>query len=745
MTPVSPAGGDGPATATRLSSALGGTTENTISGGAFYGPAVQAGAIHGGVHVYEAIVNPPIPRQLLPVPAAFTDRIETLDALAERITALPDYAVGIVVVTGKSGIGKTFVANRLLHNLASQYTGGQLYADLRGYTAEGPACTDEVLSHFLRSLRPGAQPTSVDELAAWWRSATAEDPGRRVSLLLDSARDASQVRALLPGGSGHLVVVTSQDQLNELAPDGAVLHELEPFGEDATRQLLTRCLGEQRVAREPGAIAEITRRSAGFPMAIALMVTQLAARPARSLTDVTCGPVGIRSADNLDPQLTLQETAVTTALDRAYSSLPRDTPAPAIYRRMGAAFVVNFDPPMAAAVCDLTHAHAARELERLRDLQLIQAVSDDEPSRGPVYRLHDEARAHARYRATAEAAVGEAEETLRRCTDFFLFNASSAEQAVTPHHRQLERSYLYPPAEPLHFGDADSALAWLDAQQHNLLPAIRAAAAGGLDASTWQLAHAIWPYLRSSHNYQLWSESHDLGLQAARRCGNRPAEIEMLNTWGVALRGIGRFEDAARTFNAVLDLALATQDRRAESQARHEIGATHVYTGLPAQAEQFLLLAREQRAELARTSDSERDQATYTRAVAITNVCLGQAQLARGRAIEAIETLAAARTTLLDVPDPLDAARALAWLARAHAAGGDSAKGEEYGRRAVVECDATRSARWSAHSRELLGHTVLEAGQTDLARILYEEAVGIYAGVSRRDEERVRRHLQKLP
>ncbi|NGO42435.1 hypothetical protein [Streptomyces ureilyticus] len=121
--------------------------------------------------------------------------------------------------------------------------------------------------------------------------------------------------------------------------------------------------------------------------------------------------------------------------------------------------------------------------------------------------------------------------------------------------------------------------------------------------------------------------------------------------------------------------------------------------GHPTEAEDFLLQARQLRIELGRTSESETDRLTYTRAVAITDVCLDQAQLELHRPAEAIETLSTARTTLLDIQDAFHAGRALAWLARAHVASGAPGEGEEEGRRAVAECDAAGSERWRVAMR----------------------------------------------
>src|SRR5262249_5523655 len=123
---------------------------------------------------------------------------------------------------------------------------------------------------FLDALDVSAEriPPSLDAQAALYRSLLA---GRRVLVVLDNARDADQVRPLLPGTPTALVVVTSRNRLSGLvAVGGAHPLMLDLLTEDEARELLARRLGSDRLAAEPQAVEQIVGCCARLPLALTI-------------------------------------------------------------------------------------------------------------------------------------------------------------------------------------------------------------------------------------------------------------------------------------------------------------------------------------------------------------------------------------------------------------------------------------------------------------------------------------------
>ncbi|MFD0823350.1 AAA family ATPase, partial [Micromonospora zhanjiangensis] len=192
-----------------------------------------------------------VPAQLpLDIPG-FLGRDEELDRLAAvlRAGAARPTAVTVCVLSGTAGVGKTTLAVHWAHRVRDRFPDGQLYVNLRGFDPTGTAVSSgDAVRAFLAALgvAPHRVPDDPSARTALYRSLLA---GRRVLVVLDNARDAEQVRPLLPGSPDCLVLVTSRNQLTSLvAGEGAHPVRLDLLTDDDARGLLAARIGADRAA-----------------------------------------------------------------------------------------------------------------------------------------------------------------------------------------------------------------------------------------------------------------------------------------------------------------------------------------------------------------------------------------------------------------------------------------------------------------------------------------------------------------
>jgi transcriptional regulator with XRE-family HTH domain len=210
----------------------------------------------------------PVPAQLPAGLADFVGRTDQLDRLSATLggSGNPPTTVVISAVAGAAGVGKTALAVHWAHSVASQFPGGQLYVNLRGFDPSGSVMSQgEALRGFLDAfgVPPDRMPVDLSARVGLYRSLLI---GRRVLVVLDNARDAEQVRPLLPGAPGCTAIVTSRSDLSGLIATHAARHfMLDVLSAGEARQLLARRLGEGRVAAQVEATEEIIVRCGRLP------------------------------------------------------------------------------------------------------------------------------------------------------------------------------------------------------------------------------------------------------------------------------------------------------------------------------------------------------------------------------------------------------------------------------------------------------------------------------------------------
>ena len=680
-------------------------TTNQIAGGRF-GNVVQAGAVQA-VHLHPAApAAPAVPRQLPPVTGAWVDRESDLEQLTAAIGDRPPHASVLVAISGRGGVGKTALAVRWLAAHREDTPDGQLYADLTATDSADAAPT--LLRQFLRALgHPPAADATAAELTSWWRTLTA---ARRLAVLLDNARDAEQIRPLLPGGQGHLIAVTARRPVTDLVGDGARLHPLEGFTPEAAADLLARLLGADRVRAEPDAVRALAARCGHRPLELCVAAARLAGHPHLSVATAA------------------HHTNGTSVIQDSYAALPESTAR--TIRLLTCLPVADIDIDGAAAALGLRWQAAAYELTALAEMRMLEERGDMS-GRGAVYRLPDTVRTDVQTAAQHEENEEESEEALRRWADWLLETTSRAERLLTPAHRQLDRDVVHPPQNPPPFGEEEGARGWLAAHLADFKPAVTAAEAHKWDTLVWQLPHAGWPLWRSVRPLELMLDLHRRGRDAARRCGNRPAEREMITTGVIALRGLDQYEEAITWAEEALALARDDQDpepdRRSQAQALHELGVCHHALGNGAAAVEALSEAIAIRTAIG-----------YARGVALSRLVLGQVALDRGETETALSELEQAHQGLLAEGDRLDSARALAYFGRACAAAGDYVRAEQCLDQACGEFRAVGSLPGYARALEMWGRIAADQGADDRAREKYLLALAIAETGSPRDADRIR-------
>jgi len=226
-----------------------------------------------------------VPRQLPAVPRHFAGRAEELTALTGLLNehAQPGGTVLISAIGGMAGIGKTALAVHWAHQVTEHFPDGQLYINLRGFDPSGtPMRPADAVRGCLGALSVPADriPAGLDEQAALYRSLLA---GKETLVVLDNARDSAQVRPLLPGSAGCLVLVTSRSQLVGLVAAGARPVSLGLLAPGEARQLLADRLGRERLAAESGPTGELIDLCARLPLALSIAAARAATRPGLSI------------------------------------------------------------------------------------------------------------------------------------------------------------------------------------------------------------------------------------------------------------------------------------------------------------------------------------------------------------------------------------------------------------------------------------------------------------------------------
>ncbi|MCX2950964.1 AfsR/SARP family transcriptional regulator [Lentzea sp. NEAU-D7] len=618
--------------------------------------------------------------------ADFAGRASDLD---EILAAVPSGCVAITAIDGMAGIGKTTIAVRAAHRLASRFPDAQLFVDLHSYTAGvAPRTPSDALLELLTALGVPAQdiPDGLDARAARWRAELAH---RKALVVLDNAGSAAQVRPLLPGSG--LVLVTSRRRLVDL--DAAHTISLDVLSEEDSLNLLASIAGRAKVGQDTGSAREIVRLCGYLPLAVRIVGARWRTRPAWSAKDLVR-----RLTEQRLTELTAGERSVAGAFALSYQQLTPDQQR--LFRRLGLHTGEDFDAYLAAAVIGTTRAEAERLLDELLDAHLVQQKENGR------YRLHDLLADHAK----ASVEPGERNEAIARILDHYLRGAEDSARRIAPGRPELDSAVTHELVDPPRFPTPFEALAWQEAERLNLRAAVYLAAYEGFYHHAWQLPHQFAHFLLLRGSGRERVEVLNVALGAARHLGDLKARAE-------ALRGLGSayMEDgdpkAERDLREALDLMRQIGDLRGEASVMGLLG----------------MIARE-RHEYDRSLDHFERGVVLMRqagaptgvAAALHNIGINHAQL--GRTEEALAYMGEAVALMEEHGDVRAAAMTLHNIAHVHF---DAFADEEclaYAERSLIAYRESADRRGEALALADYAYWRYEMGHHTVARELAREA-----------------------
>jgi DNA-binding SARP family transcriptional activator len=463
------------------------------------------------------------------------------------------YAMPIVGISGRGGVGKSALAIRAAHELHDVFCDGALYAEFQGPLPgplQGPpddARTASQLARFLRALGVAGNmiPDSLDERIDLYRTSLAT---RRVLVVLDDVGDESQVRPLLPGSPTCGVIVTSRRELNGLP--GAYHINLETLAAEESREMLGRILGAGRVAAESEAVVELNRLCDGLPLALRIAAARLSSRklwPIGHLVERLRDEV--RRLDELEHR----GWALRPSFDLTYKSL--DEPARRLFRLLSIVQAPDVPSWTAAALLDTGLTEAEDVLEQLVDARVLEEV-EYSGTVNPRYRLHALLRVYAHEQVMTDEPEEAREEALRRVFGMWLALAGTA------HHMEYGGDFTVihgaaprwsPPGVDLN-AIVVRAMDWWDAERASLVAAVRQAAEMGLDEFGWDLALTCVTLFEAKAYYDDWWLVARAAFEAAERAGNALGLAAMHYSMGTLHMFQGRLGPAEEHYRSAMAL-----------------------------------------------------------------------------------------------------------------------------------------------------------------------------------------------
>jgi DNA-binding SARP family transcriptional activator len=660
-----------------------------------------------------------VPRAITPaqLPAAlprFTGRQDALRELIDAASAPGPGRPTVHLVHGMAGVGKSVFAVHAARLLAPQYPDGQIHVNLRGFDTEGSALDPlRVLGDFLPALgvRPDAIPAGLAARSALFNSVVA---GRRILFVLDNARDAQQIRPLLPGAPTCRTIVTSRQRLTGLyATHQAHALDLPPFTADEAASYLAGVLGPDRLRAEPELAERIVERCAGLPLALAI----LAARAAHRSHPLGWLPTTGSTSGTLDPLVLGSDPAVNVrqVFSLSYASLPAERAR--FFRLLALHPGPQFTVHSAAATAGLTPQVACEMLTELADIHMMLEA---QPGR---FAFHDLVRAYALELSAREDDAEEREQAELRLLDHYVYSTRAADTRYMPGKRGI--ADLPEPlagAQPREFASTQDALRWFDDENAALRFLLSWSAERHIDLHTWRLGWSLLIYQQwRSRTVEAW-DTMQLSMQAAQRLGDPQITANVQVGLAFVESALDRSAESHRSLCKARDLELASGEDPPAVLARFHSRAGSMLES----RQEYLAALPEHRAglRLAVKTGNEAMLRLQLIRIAAAHAKLGHYRQAVSCGEAALRRMEKQRTE--SSGGIVGLGRVLDILGYAYHRIGLHSEADAYSSRAISELRARESTAWLAEALDHRGETLLASGDRKAAAAAWAESLARY-------------------
>lgn len=505
-------------------------------------------------------------------PSDFSGRTSELSRLAEARTPSGPASLVISAISGMGGVGKTALAVRFAHTVAEEYPDGQFFLDLRGFTVGlDPLPASEALASLLRQCGVLEEliPPDADSRSTAWRAAMA---GKRAIVLLDNANSESQVRPLLPGASGQLVVITSRRRLSLLEGSSHLL--LDVLGVQDAAQLFIGIAGSARVPESdlPG-LAQVIEYCGRLPLAVRIAASRFRDRESWTIEYLVGLLSDVRRRYRL---LGWGEQNVLAVLRVSYRYLSSEQRR--MFRLLSMCPTLDFDAEIAAALAGVDEAAAEPILESLVDDNLLQ---EESPGR---YRFHDIIRDCARGLLEEDEPEELRSASAARLLDYYIAYASERYGPLARAAFRFVPDAPEPGPDGIRRSAERASLQTAERDPASLIEVAKWALGTGFARRAWQLVIVLQPLMRRMCYAEPSLDLFTQALGAARADGDPRGETLCLMGTALALRDNSRLEEAFDSLQAALATARGAGDDELEMHALVALGGVHQLKGDPAEA-----------------------------------------------------------------------------------------------------------------------------------------------------------------